>query len=170
MTFEQVINARYSARSFKDVAVENEKIDNIINLTMTAPTAKNMQPVKTYVITDSEMLKKLDDGVTICRFGATAVFAVCYDKTMAWTNSNGESRGEMDASIAATHIMLSATNEGLGSCWVCLFDKDKLKELLKLDDNIVPCCLIMTGYKADDCEPSVRHTQRKPVDEAFIKI
>ncbi len=135
----------------------------------TAPTAKNMQPVHTYVITNADMLKKIDD-ISPSRYGATAVFAVCYNTDECWTNEAGEMRGEMDASIAATHIMLAATNEGLGTCWVCLFDKDKLSELLDLPKNEVPACLIMVGYASDKAKPSPRHTERKDFDKAFTVI
>ncbi len=169
MNFNDVINNRWSVRAFANVPVEKEKLQSIIDTTITAPTAKNMQPVHTYVITNADMLKKVDD-ISACRYGATAVFAVCYNTDECWTNDKGDSRGEMDASIAATHIMLAATNEGLGTCWVCLFDEDKLRDALKLPQNEKPVCLIMVGYTADTARPSERHTTRKPLDKAFTFV
>lgn len=169
MNFNDVIKNRWSVRDFADIAVEKSKLQNIMEITHTAPTAKNMQPVHTYVITNSDMLKKIDT-VSPCRFGATAVFAVCYNADECWKNSSGELRGEMDASIAATHIMLAATNEGLGTCWVCLFDKDGIKNVLDLPENEVPACLIMVGYPSDKAKPSERHTDRKDFDKVFTVI
>jgi len=169
MNFLNVIKSRWSVRDFADVKIEKQKIQNIMDITYTAPTAKNMQPVHTYVVTNPEMLKKMDD-VSACRYGATAVFAVCYNTDECWKNDAGDMRGEMDASIAATHIMLAATNEGLGTCWVCLFDKEKLKDLLNLPDNEVAACLIMVGYPSDKAKPSPRHLDRKDFDKAFTVI
>ncbi len=169
MNFLNVIKSRWSVRDFADIEVEKSKLQNIMEITHTAPTAKNMQPVHTYVITNSDMLKKID-SVSPCRYGATAVFAVCYNTDECWKNDDGDMRGEMDASIAATHIMLAATNEGLGTCWVCLFDKIKLKALLDLPENEVPACLIMVGYPSDKAKPSERHTDRKDFDKAFTVI
>ena len=169
MNFLNVIKSRWSVRDFSDIAIEQQKLQNIMEITHTAPTAKNMQPVHTYVITNGEMLKKIDD-VSPCRYGATAVFAVCYNTDECWKDDSGAFRGEMDASIAATHIMLAATNEGLGTCWVCLFDKDGITKLLDLPKNEVPACLIMVGYPSDEAKPSPRHTDRKAFDKAFTVI
>lgn len=169
MNFADVIKSRWSVRDFADIEIEKQKIRNIMDITHTAPTAKNMQPVHTYVITNKDMLKKVDE-VSACRYGATAVFAVCYNTDECWKEESGAMRGEMDASIAATHIMLAATNEGLGTCWVCLFDKAKLKDLLNLPDNEVGACLIMVGYPSDTAKPSPRHLDRKDFDKAFTVI
>ena len=169
MNFLNVIKSRWSVRDFSDIVIEKSKLLNILDITHTAPTARNMQPVHTYVITNADMLKKIDT-VSPCRYGATAVFVVCYNTDECWKSDAGEMRGEMDASIAATHIMLAATNEGLGTCWVCRFEADGVKKVLDLPENEVPACLIMVGYPSDKARPSDRHLDRKDFDKAFTVI
>ena len=161
MEFNDVVNSRYSVRKFSDKKVEKEKIERIMHCANVAPTAKNTNCVRVYAVTNEKVLEKFNSEVSPCIYGATVVFAVCSDESVSWKSDYSGSRGVMDASIAADHIMLSAVNEGLGTCWVCLFTPDKLKEALSIkDENIVPHCLIVCGYAADDAMPSERHTMR----------
>ena len=122
-----------------------------------------MQPEKIYVVKSSEGIKKIDE-VSPCRYNAPVVLLVCSDRNIAWQNEFG-STYEMDATIVATHIILEATNLGINSVWVKMFDKDKTKELFNLDDNIEPICLIPIGYRKEDCVPSVMHNNRKSLEE-----
>lgn len=52
----------------------------------------------------------------------------------------------LNAAIAIDHITLRATDLGLGSCWVMMFDKDKTRELLELDERYEIVALIPIGY------------------------
>ncbi len=164
MEFNDIIKARWSVRSFSDKKVEQDKILRILEIAQTAPTAKNMQPVR-IICAHSE--KAISDfrRISPCTYGAPLIFAICSDENECWVDSDGKSRGEMDASICATHIMLAATNEKLGSCWVCIFDKNELARRFELLENIVPRCLVVVGYPAEDAQPSQRHFDRLPLSE-----
>ena len=164
MEFNEVIQSRWSVRSFDGKKVEKEKTERILSVARTAPTAKNMQPVRILCVQSSEGLEKLNK-ISPCIYGAPLVFVVCSDESRCWVSSAGKSRGEMDASISATHIMLAAANEGLGSCWVCMFDEKRLAREFELPENVVPQCLIIVGYPAKDAAPSERHNDRLPLSE-----
>ena len=71
----------------------------------------------------------------------------------------------MDATIVATHMMLEATNLNVDNIWIEMFDKNKLKEIFKLKDNIEPICLMPLGYRKKDSKPSPLHSIRKPLKE-----
>ena len=71
----------------------------------------------------------------------------------------------MDACIVATHMMLEATNVGLGSIWIEFFDGEKLKKEFDLGKNIEPICLIPLGYVADDYNGNPMHNNRKSLNE-----
>ncbi len=160
MEFYDVINSRYSVRKYSSKKVEQDKIERIVKCADIAPTARNTNCVRIYAVTNEQVLEDMK-MVSPCTFDAPLLFVVCSDENDAWISSaTGKSHGMMDASIAADHIMLSAVNEGLGTCWVCMFKPDKMKELLNLPENIMPRCIIVAGYAADDAEPSERHTIR----------
>ncbi|MEE3343604.1 MAG: nitroreductase family protein [Bacilli bacterium] len=163
MEFNKVIKEREAVRSFKDTKVEKEKIEKILEAGNLAPTAKNLQPQKIYVVESKEWLEKLDT-ITPCRYNAPLVLIVCSDKSIAW-HKDDYSTYEMDACIVATHMMLASKNENIDSIWIEMFDKTKLKELLNLDDNIEPICLLPLGYQTDDYPGNPNHNIRKDLNE-----
>lgn len=52
----------------------------------------------------------------------------------------------LNVAIAIDHITLRATDLGLGSCWVMMFDKEKVKALLNLEDRYDVLALLPIGY------------------------
>lgn len=163
MKFEDVIRFRESTRKFKDTKVDDEKINMILEAGRLAPTAKNLQPQKIFVVKSDSSIKKIDE-CSPCRYNAPVVLIVCCDKNIAFKKDD-YSTYEIDASIVATHMILEATNIGVDNIWIEMFDKEKLKEKFNLDKNIEPICLIPLGYRADDYTGSAFHNVRKPLME-----
>ena len=163
MEFENVIRKRQATRKFSNQVVEKEKINNILEAGRIAPTAKNVQPIKIYVVESSEGLEKIDKA-SPCRYNAPIVLLVCGDKEQAF--SKGEhSTYEMDACIVATHMMLEATNQELDNIWVEMFDENILREEFSIPNNLVPVCLLPIGYRDENCPESPNHNRRKELEE-----
>ena len=163
MEFEKVIRERKATRKFSDKPVEKEKLDKILDAGRLAPTAKNLQPIKIYVVSSEEGLKKMDKA-TKCRYGAPTVLLVCGDKEKSYVKDEFPIY-EMDASIVATHMMLEATNVGVDNIWIELFDSDVLSKEFDIPDNLVPICLLPIGYKSKLCPPSPFHKIRKNIKD-----
>jgi len=163
MEFIDVVKTREATRKFKNIKVNEEIIDKILEVGRLAPTAKNNQPEMIYVISSKEGLEKIDKA-SPCRYNAPLVLLVCSDKNIAWSNDK-YSTYEMDACIVATHLMLAATNYGVDNIWVEMFDKGIIRKEFKLDSNIEPICLIPMGYKADDYTGNPMHNKRKKIEE-----
>ena len=162
MEFEKVIKERFSTRKFSDKKVEKGKLAKILEAARLAPTAKNLQAFKIYVVESREGIEKIDKA-TRCRYNAPTVLVICGDK-------NGYSHGnhsyvDIDTSIVTTHLMLAATNEGIDNIWIGLFEPDIIKEEFNLPDNLIPVNLLPIGYKTDDFKPSPMHTTRKNLEE-----
>jgi nitroreductase len=62
-------------------------------------------------------------------------------------------------------MILAASDEGLGSCWLNRFDPQKTAELLGLPENEELVMLMDIGYEADDAAPSHLHDNRKDISE-----
>lgn len=165
MEFRDVIRKRYSCRKYKEQKVEEEKLAAILEAGRLAPTAKNLQEQRIYVLQSDEALAKID-SVTPCRFGAPIVLAVAFDKNDVYTYP-GEKKtsGNEDATIVATHMILAAADEGLGSCWLNRFDPQQTAEILGLPENEELVMLMDIGYAAEDAEPSPKHESRKDLSE-----
>ncbi len=168
MDFEDVIRKRTSVRKFSNKRLEQEKLDKILEAGRIAPTAKNLQPFKIFVINTLEGIKKIDKA-TKCRYNSSTILLVCGDKDKAYKKGD-YSTYEMDSSIVATHMILEATNLGVDNIWVMMFDNDKTKEEFNLGENIEPICLIPIGYKTDDCPTNPQHDIRKDLSELVTYI
>ena len=164
MDFQQVLNNRFSVREFLDKPVEKEKIQQILSVAQIAPTAKNIQPQMIYVVQSQEAMAKFKQ-CTKCHFDAPLGFIVCYDENQSFKGRDGREFGVLDASIVTTYMMLKATELGLGTTWVGLFDAHLTKQLFDLPQNIVPLAFLPTGYPMPDCQPNPRHFDNKPLDE-----
>ncbi len=69
-----------------------------------------------------------------------------------------------NTAIATEHIALAATSLGLGTCWIHLFDKERVAELLGLPSWIFPVTLLPVGYPEEMPEPK----PRKPLSEILL--
>ncbi len=164
MEFMDLAKARFSLRSYSDRDVEPEKLTKILEAGRIAPTAKNNQPQRIFVLQGDSIAKAVK--ASRCTFGAPVVLVICYDQNdAAVLPMNSVNFGFVDASIVITQMMLQATELGLGSCWVGLFDEKIIRETLDLPDNYVPVALLPLGYAADGATPSERHHERKPLAE-----
>lgn len=63
MEFMKLAAQRYSVRKFSDAPVEPEKLSAVLEARNVAPTAKNLQPQRIYVLSSAEALEKVD-GLT----------------------------------------------------------------------------------------------------------
>ncbi|MBO4693907.1 MAG: nitroreductase family protein [Clostridia bacterium] len=170
MEFEKIVDIRQSTRKFADKSPDRETLFKILDAGRRAPTAKNVQPVKVY-IAESEKACSIIDKASPCRYGAPTVLIVCVDTNEAFI-LNKHSTAEIDGSIAATHLMLAATNYGVDSIWIEMFNRDVIKKELKIPDNMLPVCLLPVGYRAEDCPVSRNFHNRKPIENfvTYLKI
>lgn len=167
MELLDLIKERYSVRSYDERPIEAEKLEKILLAAKHAPTGKNFQPQKIYVLQSEEALRKANE-VSPCIFGAPLVLLVCYDEPRAWRSPfvEGYNCGEMDATIVCDEMMLEAWSLGIGSCWVKYFDPAKLAEVFELPEKIKPVCLLTLGYSAEDSKPLEKmHNSFRPMEE-----
>lgn len=155
MDIEELIEKRYSVRNYKTSPVEEEKIMRILQSGRMAPSAKNRQPRHFVVVTDMQQRKRLNGAFNKPGFhDAPVVIAVCGDRNEGWhRESDGRDHLGIDVAIAADHMILTASELGLGSCWVCNFDIPLVRDVLELPENIEPVVLIPLGYTSDENPP-----------------
>lgn len=165
MTFLELARARYSVRKFAETPVEEEKLQAVLQAGACAPTAKNLQPQRIYVLQSEAAVARIR-GITRCAFNAPVVLLICGDTGEGWVNPfNDRNSTEMDCSIVTTQMMLQAQELGLGTTWVCWFDTEAVKKVFGLPVGIEPFALLPLGYPAADCAPSPMHANRKPQEE-----
>ncbi|MBQ7567624.1 nitroreductase family protein [bacterium] len=169
--FLQLAKERFSVRNFAADPIENEKLELILEAGRVAPTAKNNQPQKVYVIQSPEVLGKIR-SVCPCAYNAPLVLAIGYDKERDWQNNlmPGYHSGETDAAIVCTHMMMEAWDLGIGSCWVGWFNADEVHEALGLPANEVVTALLPLGYIASGYSASANHAAVRPASETIAYL
>ena len=163
MEYDKLIRERQSTREFQNKKIDKEKINKILESGRLAPTAKNIQPQVIYVIESEDGINKINEA-SPCIYGAKTVLLICGNKDIAFTKEDHTTL-EVDISIVTTHMMLEATNLGVDNIWIDLFDRDKVRELFKLSDNLKPVALLLLGYRTDTCPESPNHNKRKAIEE-----
>lgn len=169
MAFIDLARARYSLRQFDTRPVEQEKLEQVLQASQLAPTACNYQPQRVLVVNESETLAKIKT-CTPCHFNAPVVLVICYDSSAsAKREATGFDIGVIDASIAATQMMLEAADIGLGTVWVENFDLQAVCAAFALPENIKPVALMPLGYPAAGAKANERlHNTRRPLSETVF--
>ena len=157
MEFFELIKKRYSVRAYKKAPVEDEKIMKILEAACHAPTAANKQPFKFIIIQTrgrENELKQIYDREWFYRAPIVICCCALYDES--WSRADGKNYAEVDATIAMDHLILAATDLGLGTCWIAAFDPGSAREVLRLPENAEPVAFTPVGYPDDEIKPKKR--------------
>ena len=140
-------------------------MDYIKECVRLAPSAVNRQPWRFLVIDSEPMLSQVKACYAREWIQNVPVIVVCLkNEQEAWTRSfDGHNHADVDIAIATEHLCLAATEQGLGNCWVCNFDIEKLMATGLIPEGYTPSVLVPLGLPADEPRPKTR----KPIDEVW---
>lgn len=170
MDFLKLAQSRYTLRKMSDKVIAEDDIKKILEAGRIAPTAKNSQSQRVLVVKEPEQILKMRE-CTPSHFNAPVIMVVSYDTEISSTCNNpigGESYGEVDAAIVATHMVLQATDLGIGSAMVATFDTRKIREMFHFPENIKPVILVNLGYPAEDAKPGPFHARRFKLNKTVV--
>ena len=162
MRLVELAEKRYSCRAYRSDEVERGKLEYIMECVRLSPSAVNKQPWLFRIVSCDEEKAKLRQCYNREWFGTAPMYIVAsilHDEE--WVRADGKRHGDIDIAIAVEHLCLAATEQGLGTCWVCNFDAALCKQLFGMGDNEEPAVLIPLGYAAD--EP--KEKRRKALEE-----
>ena len=165
MEFADLIQNRYSVRNYLSKPVEEEKLNKVLDAARLAPTAHNFQPFKLIVIKthgNEENLKRIYNRKFFVE--APIVICACTLKEDGWTRDDGKNYAEVDTTIAMDHLILAATELGLGTCWIGKFDLEAAREVLNVPERVLPLVFTPLGYPND----KPRTKQRKSMDDIVL--
>lgn len=163
MEYSELIAARYSVRAYRPDPIEDEKLQIVFEAARLAPTAANRQPFQIIVL---HTAGRQDEIGRIYRrpwfVQAPLVIAICAISSQAWVRESDRFNARLiDAAIVADHMILAATNLGLGTCWIAAFNVDAARSVLCLPPKVEPVIFTPLGYPADT--PSLK--VRKPLSD-----
>lgn len=174
MDFIELSRKRYSVRNFSSQEVEDEKLKKILEAGRLAPTAKNTQAQKIFIIKSKSALEKIHKA-TQMSYNAPVVLMVCYDKRLSYKNTADVhypeyDGGETDAAIVTAAMMMEATELNLGTLWARGYDSQKIYDAFPEIKNLELVCLLDIGYPAEGSAPSERHFMRKELSETTAEL
>ncbi len=164
MNVLETIQKRKSIREYRPESIPDDVLHRVFEAARLAPSGKNLQPWKFIVVRDKELKKRLIKAAVGQSFIARAPLIVvacgfpdhCYSRMGRYMKS-----WPVDVAIALEHLILQATEEGLGTCWIGAFDEKEVKSILDIPENVKVLALTPLGYAKE--EPSFRG--RKRLDE-----
>jgi nitroreductase len=163
MEFSELIKNRYSVRAYKPIPVDDEKLGRILEAARLAPTAANRQPFQLVVMHTKDRkteLRRIYHREWFIQ-APIIIFAVGL-AAQGWVRgADGKNYTDVDIAIMFDHLILEATNQGLGTCWIAAFNADAVRQTLDLPDEVEPIALTPLGYPADLPSKKVR----KPISE-----
>ena len=162
MDYQKLIRNRRSIRGYRPDPVPEDVLQRVLDAGRVAPTAANRQAFQLIVVTDPSTRERLKEVYDREWFWTAPVIIVgCAEEAKAWQRADGFNAAEVDLSIVMDHLILAATDEGLGTCWVCHFDEARLKQILGIPDEVRVVALTPLGFPAAEPRPF----QRKPLEE-----
>lgn len=159
-----LIETRRSIRSYKPQEIEEEKLNYVLQAFRKAPSAKNLQPWKLVVVKNKKIINDLAIACNNQTFleEAPILIVACAKEDEAYGTMGGYMNSyPIDISLALEHLILAATEQGLGTCWIGAFKEQLVKDILKVPENVKVVALTPLGYPAR--EASIR--SRKPLTE-----
>ncbi|MBV5315754.1 MAG: nitroreductase family protein [Prolixibacteraceae bacterium] len=163
MEFDKLIASRFSVRSYTRQKVERNLVLEILESARLAPSAVNFQPWHFVVITDPENIADFQEVYPRAWFQEVPVcIVVCADHSQSWKRkSDGKDFADVDIAIVTDHLVLKATELGLGTCWVCNFNVQLAQQKLQLPKHIEPMVIVPIGYTTAEAPLK----SRKPISE-----
>ena len=152
MELKDVIAKRRSVRAYRSRSIGQRKLRGLQRALQLAPSGANRQDYRFIFVTDEKKRERIAAEAGHQEFIAQApliVVAVC------------EPGGEFNVAIAVDHMILAATDLGLGTCWIGWFEGPPVRKVLGIPKSKAVPIMVTVGYAAE--EPKAR--PRKALSE-----
>jgi nitroreductase len=161
----EAVEQRRSIRSYQDTPVPREVLEKILEAARLAPSANNREPWHFIAVTNPEKRKELSKGMWAKFLTQTPlVIVACGDKKASpkWY--------AVDVALAVENMVLTATNEGLGTCVVGSFDEKDVKMLLKIPENFEALIMLAVGYPIEKVDLSSKLLNLVRTKKTFSEV
>lgn len=167
MEFAELIQARQSVRSYIDKAVEDWKVERLIEAVRLAPSASNSQPWKLIIVNDPEKKDRVAKAtystlVSFNRFAPQApllaVLTIERPKIVTQIGATLKDREFplIDIGIAASQFCLQATALDLGTCMLGWFDEQAIRDILGIPKKVRIGLVMTVGYSNESPRKKIR--------------
>lgn len=160
MIFSELIQKRYSVRGYKPDPVEEDKLLQVLEAARWAPTGGNRQQFQLVVIHTKGREEEVS-RIYGREWFVQAPIVICACTTSVGPRPGRPGYSGVNIGIVMDHLILAATELGLGTCWIGAFDQGKVKDILGIPPEIRVVQLMPVGYPRD---PARVTKARLPMD------
>ena len=139
MNVYDAIMKRRTIRKFEQKAVSEDNLVKLVDCARVAAYGANVQPLKFMIVNNSETLQKI---YPMTKWAGYLADGAPKENERPAANK----MYEVEAGAAVTTMMLEAVEMGLGTCWLGAIQRDEIKKLLELDENLNVVYLLAVGY------------------------
>lgn len=155
----QALTARRSIRKFADRPVDRETLEQLVQAACAAPTASNLQAWRFVMVTDADLVRKVDLVSPGLSGHPPVILVICSDLEEVARRGSAHSLEYgcmMDAAMAAENLMLRAVDLGLGTCAIKSYNEAAVRKVLRLPDTARIELLVTIGYPEGEprCPPA----------------
>ena len=150
MDLYEAIRRRCSIRSYRDQAVEEDKLLRVLEAGRLAPSAQNLQEYRFVVVREAALRNALAQAAGQPFLAKAPVIIAVVSFAPDRLMHCGIPAGPVDCAIAIDHMALAATAEGLGSCWIGHFDQAACRRLLNVPAGAKIIDMLTMGYPASE--------------------
>ena len=169
MELQEVIEKRRSIRKYKQQKVSHQDIETMIQAAILAPSWKNSQVSRYYVVESDEMVTQIKNTLPefnqnnakdapVLIVSSIVLNRSGFNRDGTPTNELGNGWGYYDCGLHNMNLLLKATELGLSTLVMGIRDQDKIKELLNIPENEAVVSVIALGYGDIDPEMPKRKT------------
>ena len=186
MEVYKTIIRRRSIRRFKQKPISLDILKKLVNAARLAPSAANLQPLKYIVIYDKNICDKIFKTIKWAGYLKPAWFPGEEEKPPAYivilNTQIDNPYYTRDMGLAAANIILTAEEEGIGSCILYNIDRDTIRDILDIPEDYQIDSMIALGYKAEEVileesrdkveywrdRNDILHVPKKPLDDIIF--
>ena len=178
MTVYESITKRRTIRKYKQTKINDDIYKKMINSARLCASAANIQPLKYILVTSEEKCEVVFS--TLKWAGYFTDGSGCpkdNEKPVGYVIILGDttikSAFDTDAGAAITNMMLTAYEEGIGSCWFASVNRENLKEMLNIPDHLKILYVLSLGYameESSECEMVDGDVKYFRTDDGQIRV
>lgn len=155
MSVYKKIISRRTIRQFQARPISKEILENLVNAGRLAPSGANLQPLEFIVIDDAAIKRLVFPCLKWAAYIAPEGNPSSGREPIAYViflvNKEIRPQGyEWDVGAAMENMILTAWEEGVGSCWLLSIDRDRLRQILSVPDNYRIDSVLALGYPAEE--------------------
>jgi nitroreductase len=147
----EAVRKRRSVRRFKQDAIPLETLRKLVDAARVAPSAANLQPLRYIIVTNPDLRRELFPALRWAGYIApdgdpppgeepTAYVVVLVNEDVARADY------QLDAGAAIENLILTALEEGIGSCWLGAIDRERIRGILEVSGDFQVESVIALGY------------------------